>query len=939
MPSQDYRRKLIEVEFPLSAVHAESAREKFLRDGLPSSMATYWARRPLAACRAVLFASLVDDPADCREEFPTIAEQDAERTRLHKILISILRWEELDEVKADGIKLISAARLEIARSLARHRDEPAPIEPKDVLNYLVDQRTGIAIYDPFCGGGSIPLEAQRLGLQSVGSDLNPVAVLITKSMTELPVPFSGRKPMNPDFRQGRARIKRSRQRFANEKWLGYAGMSEDIRYYGRRVRSKVLDEIGHLYPLEQTVDGRYETVVAWLWANTVPCSNPACGINMPLISNFQVSKRDGRLRWAKPIVNREANRIDFAVVDDSRDIARKGTVANRQAICIACDTTVPLEYVRTQAKSGKLRQQLVAMAIEGDQGRTLVSPNELQQRTAQEAVPPRRPQGSLPHKAISIRVRAYGFTEWHQLFTERQLTMLCSFSDALSSVHDEIMSDGASQDYAKAVCTYLALAVGRLAHTSSRLCMWVPQSEHVAHVFGRQALGMVWDFAESNPFCSVSKNWTAQVARVVKAIERLPLDVQSATTFQADAANTEYVGNGPVIVTDPPYYDNIGYADISDFFYIWYKDMLSNDYPALFMGKQTPKSDEIVAGPMFENPKERFELLMSRVLSRVRKSCTAEYPSSIFYAYKQKEEEKDGVTSTGWETFLSAVNEAGFQVVGTWPVRTESSGRLNALKGNTLASSVVLVTRPRDPNAGIATRQQFVAELESALPAEIDRLTREGHIAPIDLAQAAIGPGMKVYTRYSAVETIAGEPVSVKDALKEINRVLAEYFLRQHGELDSETRFCLDWLAAHDFNEGPFGDAETLAKAKDVAVDNLRDEHKIVRASRNAVQLIPYSECGTMTEPPEVGPATSAWLGLMRIAWHFDDELGRGIEGAGNIIRDMTGKADQVERLARILFNHYDRKFRPSDARVFNDIAGAWPGILEQSRYGRQLTQ
>ena len=929
MASREYKRKLIEVDLPLNAINAESAREKFARNGHPLTMHTYWARRPLASCRAVIFASLVDDPIDWIDEFPTEDEQIAERNRLHGLLTRLARWDNVDERTTDGESLIQEVRLEIARSLARSRGEPAPIKPNDVLAYLTDEESGITIYDPFCGGGSIPLEAQRLGVNAIGSDLNPLAVLITKATIELPTPFKDHPPVNPS---------RRKEQGSGETYGGYSGLAVDIRHYGACVGDEVQAHIGRLYPEAQTYNGNALTVVAWLWANTVPCSNPACNYEMPLIRSFQLSKHPKKPRWIRPDDSRNG-RIGFSICDVPSGTPWPGTVANRQAMCLACETVVPLQHVRNQAKSGKMKQQLVAIAAQGDNGREFLPPDEYHERVAQRAVPPRRPQGSLPEKARSISTQGYGLTEWHQLFTERQLTMLCAFSDALGTVHEEVLRDGASQEYANAIRTYLSISVGRMLDLCSRLSWWENGGMRVARVFGRQAIGMVWDFAELNPFCSVTQNWAASVESVGKVVERLPLDVAVGTAYRADAANADYLGNGPVIVTDPPYYDNIGYADISDFFYVWHRDMLADVYPELFLGRQTPKSDEIVAGPMFEKPKERFESLMAEVLRRVRKSCTDEHPSSIFYAYKQREEEKDGVTSTGWETFLSAVNDAGFKIVGTWPMRTEKTAKLNALKGNMLASSVVLVTRPRESDAPSATRQEFIHELEQTLPSELDRLTRDGHIAPIDLSQAAIGPGMKVYTKYSSVETIAGEPVTVKDALKEINRVMGKYFLEQHGELDSETQFCLDWLAAHDFNEGPFGDAETLAKAKDVAVDSLRDEHKIVKASRNSVQLIPYSEIGAMPELTEVSPATSAWLGLMCIAWHFDDELGRGIEGAGNIIRDMTGKADQVERLARILFDHYDRKFKPSDASVYNDIADSWPGILEQSRYGRQLTQ
>lgn len=936
MPPGPYRRKLIEVDLPLNDINGESASEKHHNHSHPSVLHRWWARRPLASCRAVLFASLVDDPIDLIDEFPTLEKQHQERTRLHNIIVALCHWNDIDQRHSDGIKLIDNARLEIAKSLARSRNEPAPTEPKDVLEYLSNESSGISIYDPFCGGGSIPLEAQRMGLNAIGSDLNPVAVLITKAMVELPVQFQDCAPINPGSQSPRAGRTRTSQALPVDTWRGYAGLADDIRYYGSQVRELVQEKIGQLYPEIRLDDGTTAAVVAWLWANTVPCSNPACDFDMPLFKNAQLSTRSRNRRWVLSVPNYATNRIEFKVVNDPSLIRYNATVANGQATCVACDTAVNLDYIRNQARAGKMRQQLMVISAVGERGREFVAADEYQEHVAQQTVPPRRPSGSLPLKARSISIQGYGITEWHQLFTDRQLTMLCAFSDSVAEVANEVTNDGGSEDYAKAIHTYLALAVGRLADASNRASTWLKNREYVNGAFSRQSLGMVWDFPESNPLCDVSRNWTSGVERLAKVVERLPMYASPGTVFQADAADVEYQPNGPVIVTDPPYYDNVGYADISDFFYIWHRDMLSEVHPELYLGVQTPKAAEIVAGPGFEKPKERFEGLMSKVLQRIRSSCTNDYPSSIFYAYKQKEEDKGGISSTGWETFLSAVNNAGFRIVGTWPMRTEMGAKPGAQHSNMLASSVVLVTRPRELDAPTATRQQFVTELEATLPEEINRLTLDGHIAPIDLAQAVIGPGMEVYTKYARVQTIAGEPVSVKDALKEVNRVVGEHFRRQQGDLDAETSFCLDWLRAHDFNEGPFGDAETLAKAKDIAVNSLRDDEAVLKASGNKVRLTPWYDYGEISDLPEVGPSTTAWSGLMRIAWHFHE--GRGVEAGGKVIRAMTGTADQVERLSYILFDHYDRKFKPNESRIFNNIAYAWEEIMEQARFEQQLT-
>lgn len=938
VPTQNYRRKLIEVSLPLNAISTASAREKFLTSGHPQTLHRYWARRPLAACRAIIFASLVDDPIDCPEEFPTLKSQHDERERLHKILSDIVVWKNIDGRTTQGTKLMRDARYEVARSIARQHDEKPPSDPEDVLRYLSDKETGLTIYDPFCGGGSIPMEAQRLGLNAVGSDLNPISVLITKSTIELPVPFIGQSPINRGLKS-LSNDGRKKGSPSTHRWQGYAGLAADIRHYGNEIRKIAHDRIGHLYPTVQLDDGNDATVIAWLWANAVPCSNPACAFDMPLIRHFQLSKHKTRPRWIKPVVDRRTNSIRYEISHKDPKLKHERTVSGKGAVCLACDTSVDLDYVADQASLGNMRQQLIAIIAEGDRSREFLPPNKHHETIAYNATPPRRPLGSISPDALGLRTRRYGLTHWHQLFTERQLTSHCTFVDALAQIPALIETDGGSSEYAQAIKTYLSLAVGRLCDAGSRLSMWVNAGDFVAGVFGRAAIGMVWDFAESNPFCTKTQNWMAQVEWVAKVIDRLPFEVASGRAFQADAANYDHSENGPVIVTDPPYYDNIGYADISDFFYVWHNEMLRGTYPHLFSGALTPKSDEIIAGPRFEDPRERFEMLMSKVLMRIRSACNNNFPSSIFYAYKQKQKKDDGISSAGWESFLTAVNQAGFKIVGTWPVRTEHGSRMRAKDSNSLASSVVLVTRPRDDDAPIATRQQFTSELEAALPIELDRLIHGDKIAPIDLAQAAIGPGMEIYTKYARVETIAGDPVPVRDALTEINRVIGDYFLREQGELDDHTRFCLEWLGSHDFNEGPFDDAEKVAKAKNVITGALQDQG-LLAAHGGTASLLPISAFKTTdNDLIEISTKTSSWEGLMRVAFHFQfPEEGRGVEGAAAVIREMGSKSEEVERLARIMFDYYDRKFQPAHSRVYNYIADAWSDISEQASFGRQLT-
>ena len=920
----DYRRKLIEIDLPLDAINVESAREKSIRHGHPSTLHLWWARRPLASCRAVIFASIVDDPSSCPEEFPTPEAQGAERERLHSIIRRLVKWESTDETKPQNLELLAEARWEIARSVARSRNETPPdqTDRAGVLAWLNDK--ALPIYDPFCGGGSIPLEAQRLGLQAVGSDLNPVAVLITKALIELPHQFQGRPSVNPDNDPMGITVGKGRNA-RQVPWRGAAGLANDIRYYGRWMRERALERIGHLYPMVKLPDGGEATVIAWLWARTVPCPNPACGVAMPLIRTFQLSTKKGNQHWTLPVVDWDAKTVSFVVQSNNNNVPTEATVGGRiGATCVACNGTASLEYVRDRARAGEMGEVMTAVVAEGDRKRLFLSPTEEHINAAATAEPLWRPPQAIS-KSRKISSLAYGDTHWHQLFTERQLTGLAMLSALLSEAHQLISQDGSDVEYADVVCTYLSLAIGRMTNSCSRYSRWQNSGDFVAGVFARQAIPMLWDFAETNPFSSSTQNWMAQVEWVSEVVDSLPEHVNSGEARLADAAKTIDSDKGPIIVTDPPYYDNIDYADLSDFFYVWLRPLLRDIHPELFAGILTPKTEEMTAIPgRFLEPRQRFEDLLGQTLNLVRERCSPEFPSSIFYAYKQQEEEREGRSSTGWETMLTAVVNAGFEIVGTWPMRTERSARSNAMGANALASSIVLVCRPRPDNAASATRREFFDALEVELPVALNHLNRESHIAPVDLAQAAIGPGMQAYSRYSRVETIGGEPVTVRDALAAINQAIANYDERQEGEFDPPTRFCLDWLKQHGYAEGPYGQAETLATAKAVSVPALRDTHGLLTAEGGSVQLRPLDYYAANRLPSQ--SRMTAWEGCFRMAWHFDHEDGSE-QGAAEVARNMGSDAESVERLARILYNHYDRIRDSSRAVLFNTLVTSWPQV------------
>ena len=941
-----YRRKLIEVDLPLDAINAESAREKSIRHGHPSTLHLWWARRPLAACRAVIFASMVDDPIDC-QEFITPEEQAAERERLHELIRKLVKWESTDERNPQNVELLAQARWEIARSVARSHGDATPdgilaetapgviqsLSKDDhaaVLAYLNGK--ALPIYDPFCGGGSIPLEAQRLGLRAVGSDLNPVAVLITKALIELPHQFANHPPVNPDADKTGLPVGKGKKAQVIP-WRGAAGLADDIRYYGRWMRELAWKNIGHLYPTAKLPDGGEATVIAWLWARTVPCPNPACGVAMPLMKTFQLSTKQGNEHWTRPIVDREAKTVSFVVQDHRNGVPTEATIGGRTgATCVACNGVASMNYVREQGRAGDMDEVMTAIVAEGDRKRLFISPTSEQINAPAMAVTKWKPEQAASPSGDVLRPRGYGVNHWHQLFTERQLTGHTSLCDLLGEVQRQATDDGADTEYANIICTYLALAIGRNTDSCSKFATWQNVGDKVAHVFSRQRIAMVWDFAEANPFSASTQNWMGNVQWVSEVVQRLPKSVNRGEVRQADAAVTIHADKGPVIVTDPPYYDNIDYADLSDYFYVWLRPLLRNIHPELFAGILTPKDEEMTAiSSRFDDPRQRFEELLSQTLQLIRERCSPEFPSSIFYAYKQQEEEREGRTSTGWEMMLTAVVNAGFEIVGTWPMRTERAARSNAMGTNVLASSVVLVCRPRTEDRPAASRREFLNALEAEMPTALNQLTREGHIAPVDLAQAAIGPGMQVYSRYSRVETIGGDQVTVREALAAINQAIANYDERQEGELDPPTRFCLDWMKQRGFGEGQYGEAQTLAQAKNVSIeDELRDTHGLVTAQGGSVQLQPpdYFSASRM---PSSGRMT-AWEGCFRMAWNLDHEHG-SIQGAADVARKMGSDAESVERLARILYNHFDRIRDSRRAVLFNNLVTSWADIqAEMSR-------
>ena len=909
-------KKLIEVALPLEKINAESAREKSIRHGHPSTLHLWWARRPLAAARAVIWSSLVDDPSSHPEKFPTEEEQNRERQRLFRILEDLVVWE-----NSNNERVLEAAKAEILKSTNGN--------PPELL-------------DPFAGGGAIPLEAQRLGLKAHAHDLNPVAVMINKAMIEIPPRFAGMAPVNPE-----AQISHM-----EHIWSRAQGLAEDVRYYGEWMKEEAFKRIGHLYPkvkVPREQGGGEATVIAWIWARTVKCPNPACGCEMPLASSFVLSKKKGKEAWVKPIP--DGKRVRFEVQSGKCPKEYESYKTGRGATfkCPCCGEVTLDEYVKQEGKNNRIGSQLMAIAAEGNRGRIYCSPNEEHILTAQVEKPQDGPAGMLPGNPRWFSPPAFGMDHYEDLFTPRQLTALTTFSDLVAEAQQKVEADavaaGMADDhlplrnggqgaraYGEAVGVYLALILDRLADRSSSICSWDSGYVKIRNTFGRQAIPMTWDYAEGNPFSHSTGSFHSMIEWVAKCLMEFPA-FPSAEASQLDAQRD--CGLRDIMVsTDPPYYDNIGYADLSDFFYVWLRQSLRDTYPELFSTMLVPKAEELIATPYrhdgsAEAAKDFFEDGMLSACKKMYLYAREDIPVTIYYAYKQSDSDADGTSSSGWETMLNAVVNAGFSITGTWPVRTEMATRQISQGTNALASSIVLVCRKRPADAPQATRRNLINLLRRELRPALKQL-QDSNIAPVDLAQSAIGPGMGVFSRFQKVLEADGTPMSVRSALKIINEEIDLYFNEQVGDMDSASRFCVDLYTQNAFNNIKYGEAEILATAKSTSIPMMAS-HGILYAKAGIVHLLDRTELPEQVDSSE------------RCIWMLTQQLTQamakgGIEACAKILADMFGSnGERAKDLAYRLYTIAERKNWANEAYAYNALVVAWPDIQARAAARKEL--
>ncbi len=997
------RRKLIEVGLPLEAINRQAVREKSIRSGHPSALHLWWSRLPLAVARSVIFAQMVDDP-DCdpayREPGGSVDEERAgiKRAELFTLIEELVKWE-----NTNNDCVINAARAEIARCVASDKIERGELEEATIVwrqeaaagrqdasdaswhsesgprtsGFLAkgqlhphgplpqDGRTATAseivslrakpeavnaflaehappFYDPFAGGGSLPLEAQRLGLVVHASDLDPVAVMINKAMIQIPPRFAGRPPVNPEGRQNR---------LGTRTWKGVAGLADDVRYYGQWMRDEAEKRIGHLYPkIQVTVElakdrpdlepyvGQELTVIAWRWARTVESSNPAYrGCHVPLVSSFWLSTKTGKEAYVEPVIEGKTYRFevrtgkprDKTVVDAG---TRLGRGANFR--CLLSQSPMSPEHIQAEGMAGRMGARLIAIVAEGGRSRVYLPPIEEHEQIARQANPSWKPEQEFFPQALGFRIGSFGLTKWSDLFTPRQLVALTTFCGLVAEARKRILQDfqsrnrvtgeppvpGNPADYAVAVSVYLAFALDKQADLGNSLCRWEPSAQCPRQLFGRQAISMIWDYAESNPLGNSSEAWTVFIDGIADTLAKAFGYVTPNSVGWAQQANAlmQTISSGKVVSTDPPCRDNIGYADRSDFFYVWLQRAMQPALPELFPTVPVPKAEELVANPArhgsMDAAKTFYTSGLTQALYAIAEQAHRRFPVTLHCASKQ---------AAGWETFLGAVLDAGLAPSGVWPMRTDHFSRLKAHVSNTHASSIAVVCRPRPPDAPVTTRKDFLTALRRGFPPALRRVQRAG-IAPVDLASAIIGPGMAIFAGYSRILEADGKPMTVRTALQLIKQTLDDTLAEQECDFDAETVWAVAWFEKFAFNDGPFGDAEMLSRVKNTTLNALATA-SIVKVTGGKARLLRLDEL-----PSDWEPGTERRFTVWEIVHHLIRLRNTGGEtAAARLVAKLDTAADLARELAYRLYSICERRKRTDESLVYNALIQDWPEIIK----------
>ena len=944
-------KKLIEVALPLDAINAAAAREKSIRHGHPSTLHLWWARRPLAAARAVIFSQMVNDPEDLWRCQNPNKEPNSQvkghwtkaRARLFKIIEALVLWKNTTDET-----LLQKAREEIRNSwLETCELNKNHIQAKE----LFDPERMPGLHDPFAGGGGIPLEAQRLGIDAYASDLNPVAVLINKAMIEIPPKFAGQPPVGAD-----SEIAKKGQKLGlTETWRGASGLAEDVRRYGKWMRGEAYKRVGHLYPpIEITkamvherpdlkpYEGKQLKVIAWLWARTVKSPNPAFAhADVPLASTFILCSKKGQEAYVKPIIENANYHLTVRIGTPPPE-AETGTKFGRGGNfkCLMSGSPISVQSIRDAGKAGLMGKRLMAIVVEGTRGRIYLPPVPEAADAVRVISPTWTPDLAIANNPRDIRCQLYGLMSYADLFTPRQLVALTTYSDLVGEAREKILRDaiaaGLTDDdkplesggtgaraYAEAVSVYLGIGVSKLTDYNCELVTWINQRDQAGHAISKQALPMVWDFPEVNMFADAAGDLSVSLTGICKVTESMPA-ITSSRVLQCDAATMKRTEQR-FFSTDPPYYDNVGYADLSDFFYVWLRRSLRTVFPNLLATIAVPKAEELVATPYRHGTKQKAEKFfldgMTHAMHNLAVQCHPAAPITIYYAFKQSETATDGTNSPGWETFLEAVLKSGLSITGTWPMRTERAARSVSQGTNALASSIILVCRPRAEGVGSIGRRQFVRMLNVALPLALDAMTRESDglhspVAPVDLSQAIIGPGMAIFSRYDSVLEADGNPMTVKAALQIINRFLAE------DDFDADTQFCLHWFEQYGWETGKFGEADVLARSKGTSVDGVK-QAGVLHSAAGSVRLLKWADYPGEWDP-QSDQRLPIWEVLHQLIRVFNTD---GETGAAAVFAAVQSKAEAARQLAYRLYTLCERKNWAEEARAYNEVVTSWSGI------------
>lgn len=922
----DYPKKLIEVALPLDDISNAASSEKDIHTGTISNLHTWWSRKPLSASRAILFAQLVNDPGylETQNGHDWVTE---ERERLFSILRELVKHENVNSPR-----VIERARKEIKNSWKQMCELTGEGE-KTSLPLL---------HDPFSGGGSIPLEALRLGLKALATDLNPVSVIMNKALIEFPQMFSGELPCNPQWKQRNEGIEHR----IKSVYKGVEGLREDVNYYSELLLKTVKEKLQHLYPdvlvdesmCEDRQDlipyqGQLRSQIATIWSRTVICSNPACLVEIPLIKKNWLSTHVGNEAWVDIQGNQGTNvELRVQVNGNYKDCS---TINNSGVTCPICKVHSPFSYIREQGFQGKMGFKTLAQVLDGGKRRLYVQPSFQDEDLINEKSS-WYPDTPMPEKALGFRVFNYGLTRYKDLFLNRQLRIIEEFSNELDTIFKEIalLKD---DNYATAIVTYLAFGIDRLAQTNNTLVRWLVRKSGTSKgtpSFDRQIVSMIWEFSEGNVFGNSVGSWKAAISNVLSSFKVFPLSAEIGKAQQADASVVSPLSE-VIISSDPPYYDNVGYADLSDFFYILLRLSLKRYYPNLFGTINTPKANELVVADHkhegdIDKANAHFVAGLTNAFKTMLLSSQPTVPVTIYYAFKQSEtNSKTGEVSSGWETFLAALIKAGAIITATWPVSTEQKKRMRAIDSNAMASSIILSCRKRQENASLITRGQFLRELEEELPSALNVMmgNTKGRspIAPVDLAQASIGPGMGIFSKYSAVLEADGTPMSVRTALQLINRAIDEYLFQAESNLDAETRFCTAWFAQNQFDQAPFGDSDVLARGKGTSVETVQHAG-VLEAHGGKVRLLTREEL-----PDDYDPSKDDHIIIWETTQHLIKRLDdKGEIGAAELVRAIgEDRATESRALAYRLFQICDHNKWAEEARAYNGLIIAWPSIIK----------